>query len=166
MLPAWLSLQQEGSLQIKGQKTTETHPKDPPCNTKLISNISISTSLRGRFSSVSFSLFLRRSLWSALFKSSKTRRCENNNVKFKKCAVTPVQIFGRPDCLPNLSSLWLPTSFSMRVLSCVEAPDTHCGTVKVRADSGSREDEIHSILVNILICPAGKSSLKINSQET
>lgn len=124
MLPAWLSLQQEGSLQIKGQKTTETHPKDPPCNTKLISNISISTSLRGRFSSVSFSLFLRRSPWSALFKSSKTHRCEDNNVKLKKCAVTPVQIFGRPDCLPNLSSLWLPTSFSMRVLSCVEAPDT------------------------------------------
>lgn len=47
MLPAWLSLRQEGSLQIKGQKTTATHP-DPLCNTKLLSNIFISTSLLGK----------------------------------------------------------------------------------------------------------------------
>lgn len=83
MLPAWLSLRQEGSLQIKGQKTTETHP-DPPCNTKLLSNIFTSTFLLGKFSSLSFSLFLRRSPWSALFKSSKTHRCVSNNVQRKK----------------------------------------------------------------------------------
>lgn len=134
--------------QIKGQNE-QALQKGPPAGP---SDCSVASPGRRPFW-VIFQLFPcpRRSLWSALFKSSQTRRGVNENIKLKEGAATQAGTFGIQTRVPSLCSPWLPTAF---------APTCSCSLPHLgAAGSPGREGRSSPGLVNIPVCPAGKSPL-------